>query len=578
MKKLNFNYCMLITTMFVLASCMEKDVYDPNYNPNFGAKVPDNFSWSTTKSLTVNVEVNDEYNGKYYYAVRVYDKAPGTNVLPVAASSKVNKDLPFSQKVVVPATVSKLYISQVFKKADASEEVVTREVAISGEMINYSFGSSKSRSVVATRGNDDVTVVRSGEIHEVSAEKLKFANFTVENGGILQFTNSSTLFQCDIYIKDGGKLVANEGTTLILESKSEIRNYGSVHIYDVTFENGAVLYNGDAVEGENAGACFIANEITLINGHGGDKRYLGERSYTSCKKLILDNVKLTMMTSAWLKCDVLDTDKNKGQGASTLLGEGNNVGESDYTSLAMIGKITGPLTIDKKVLVECNDLTDVTSLKGQVVPDASGLITIIGTTCNEGGYENIEEIELGKYTYIMEDMYPNEGDYDMNDIVVSLTAIQKGNILEISGQLKAVGATSKIIPYIKVGTSTLPLFEGKSPEAHVALAGSEVYVPINTEIGGVSYSSKSFDLKFEDINKSLNIDDIDFYIIVDNHTEIHWNTHKEKMTWGMRVPGLNFKWAQEKTKIADVYPEFNKWFEDTTYPWYNKYDSSKIYK
>lgn len=565
---------MLITTMFVLASCMEKDVYDPNFNSNLGAKVPDNFSWSTTKSLTVNVEVNDEYNGKYFYAVRIYDQKPAANVLPIAAPGMVNKYSPVSQKIVVPATVSKLYIAQVFKKADASEEVTTREVAITGEVISYSFEGAKSRSV-ATRGNEDGIVVKNGEVKKVSETNLRFQNYIVENGGTLQFTNSTEFFKCDIDIKDGGKMIADKNTTLTLKN-SEIHNYGEVNIYDAIFENGSTLYNGDAMEGKNEGACFIANDITLINGHGGDKRYLGERSYTSCNKLTLDNVKLTMKTSAWLRCNVLDTNKNSGQGASTLLSEGENVGTSHYTALAMIGKIVGPLTIENEVLVECKDVTEA-RIVGKVVENASGLITIIGTTCNEGGFENIEKAELGKYTYIMEDMYPEEGDYDMNDIVVSLTATLTGTLLEISGELKAVGATSTIVPYIKVGKQTLPLLMKDKEEAHIAL-GSETRTPINTEIGGISSPFAPFKLEFKDVEKSLSIDDIDFYIVVNNNTEIHWNTHKEQTTWGMRIPGLDFKWSQERVKIVTTYPEFNKWFDDIAYPWYNKYDSSKIYK
>lgn len=570
-------YCLLITTMFVLASCMEKDIYDPNYSPEFGVSVPENFSWSTTKSLTVNVEVNDEYNGKYYYAVRVYDKDPASaaNVLPIAALAKVNKDLSFSQKIVIPATVSKLYIAQVFKNADASEKVVTQEVAISGDVVAYSFGSAKSRSAVATRGNGNATTitVESGKTYQVDSKDLDSENITVENGGTLHFINSIILTKCDIYIKDGGKMTAAAGTTLTFDKNSELHNYGEVRIHDIEFWNGATLHNGDAVEGENSGACLYAENIMLVNGHGGDKRYLGERSYTSCKKLILDNVKLTLEASAWLKCDVLDTQKEKG-GASTLLASGQIVG-SNYSALAMIGKIVGALTIDEQVLVECND-TKNADIKGDVVSDAAGKITIIGTTCSEGGFGVVEKTELGAYTYIMEDMFPIEGDYDMNDLVVSLSAIQTGTILKISGELKAVGATSKIVPYIKVGDDTQSLFVGEQ-ETHAALAGSEIRVPINTEVGGLSYPSKAFELQFTDVKQGLNIDDIDFYIVVDNQTVIHGNTHKDKNAWGMRVPGFDFKWAQEKVKISVAYPEFNKWFSDATYDWYNKYDSSKIY-
>ena len=37
----------LLVMTCVLAGCKE-DVYDPNYNPNLDARVPENFDWSTT--------------------------------------------------------------------------------------------------------------------------------------------------------------------------------------------------------------------------------------------------------------------------------------------------------------------------------------------------------------------------------------------------------------------------------------------------------------------------------------------------------------------------------------------------
>lgn len=554
--------------MFVactLVAC-QNDVYDPNYNSNLGARVPDNFEWSTTKTLNVNVEVKDEYNGKYYYAVRVYDKAPGDGVLPVAASSKVNKDLPFSQKIVIPATVSKLYIVQAFKNANGSEVITKNELAVTGENITYSFGNSSNTRSASTRADEGV-VVKAGEVYKIDAEDAP-EQITVEDKGELQFTTGGELFKCVIRIKDGGKMTAPQGSELLLKN-SDIYNYGEVNVYDIEFTNGSILYNGDAMEGENEGGCFYANNITLVNGSGGDKRYLGERSYTSCKQLILDNVKLTLKTSAWLKCDVLNTLKDNGDGASTLLGEGDQIQNSQYIALAMIGETKGHLTIEDNVLVECNKTTG--TITGKVVSDATGLIKISGTTCNEGGFGNDETYELGKYTYIIEDMYPEEGDYDMNDIVVSMTATQKGNELTIIGELKAIGASYAITPYIKVNNETQPLFtkNGQALEAHETLNVPTSTI-INTIKGSTHYPAQPFTLKFSNVQEALSMDNIDFYIIA-NSNEVHWNTISEnpKATWGMRIPGLNFKWAQEKMRITKAYLEFSKWFDDSSYPWYN---------
>lgn len=581
----------LLLVVLALGACQKKDIYDPNYNPDLGVSVPDDFDWSTTQTLKVNVAVNDEYNGKYYYSVRIYYKEPkDEDVAPVAASARVNKNLPFSQEIVIPATVSKLYISQVFKKADASEIIVTKEVPIDGTVINYVFEKARSRNLAARSkdNNEDIIELTTGMTIEgkkhysvngeytISQIDEEVKDVTIEVYGTLNFTSSVTMSnKWVIDIKDGGKLTANQNTTLVFPANTELLNYGEVDIYNVIFENGATWYNGDAMTGRNEGACFTANQITLEGGHGGDKRTLGERSYTSCNILVLNNVKLTMKTSAWLKCGRLQTTHEKG-GAATLQGEGSTVEGSSYVALAMIGEIAGHLTIEDNILVECSNVTG--SITGEVVPDASG-ITIVGTVCSDGGFNNEEKSELGSYTYIIEDMYPEQGDYDMNDIVVVLTASQTGRTLEILGQLKAVGATRKIIPYVKVGDDVqFFMGGGTEQEAHDILAGKgTTYSPINTQRNGPSYPSRSTYLQFNNVKEGLNQDDIDFYIVVDGKTEIHWNTREGKKVWGMLIPGSDFKWSQEGIKITQVYPSFSKWFEDSSYPWYNSYDSSKIY-
>lgn len=580
----------LILVACTLAAC-QKDVYDPNYNSNLGASVPDNFEWSTTKTLTVNVDVNDEYNGKYYYSVRVYDKVPAQGILPVAASAKVNKDMPFSQKIVVPATVAKLYIVQVFKKADASEVISQKEVAMTEGNITCSFKNGSGTRSVSTRADEEsielkpgVEIEKKGNYHindQYTLNKvdndLKDVTITVNAGGTLHFAQTTELFQWTIRIKDNGKMTAAQGTKLDMKN-SDLINYGEARIYDIEFDNGSIFRNGNAMEGENEGGCFYARNITLVNGNGNgsDKRDLGERSYTSCETLTLINNKLTLKTGAWLKCGTLVATQG---GACTLQGEGATISGTNYVGLATIGKIKieSKLTVENDILVECSDSP---IEQDNIKDNASGLITIVGTSCNEGGFGNKEKAELGTYTYIIEDMFPTQGDYDMNDIVVSLTATQDDDELEIEGYLKAVGASYAITPYVKVNGEIKPLFEnnGEAIEAHIALSNGKTKAsPINTIADQEFFPYKEFEIEFDD-TKVLTMDDIDFYIIV-NGEEIHWNksSNSDKATWGMRIPGSDFKWPQERVKIIEAYPNFTKWFTDKTFAWYKESDSSLIY-
>lgn len=583
-----------LALMACIFSACQKDVYDPNYNPNLEASVPENFDWSTTKALNVNVEVKDEYDGKYNYTVRIYDKTPGEGVLPVAASSKVNKDMPFSQEIVVPATATKLYIVQAFKKADASEVINKQEVAADKGNISFSFGSAQSKSSSSTRASDDATELKPGmEIENGTSyylneaytlkdidDKIKNVTITVNKGGELKFAESVTLpNQWVINIEYGGKLEAVKNTEITLGNNSVLSNYGEVRVHDINFTNGATLYNGDAMDGKDEGACFYANTIHLEGGNGNGKRTLGQRSYTSCEKLELENVKLTFKTGAWLDCETLSIIKG---GANTLQDDNDSqtIANTKYVGLATIDHIdisAGELTIEDKILVETDDYKKFE--QDNVVEDASGKIIIVGTSCSDG-FEDDEETESGSFTYIFEDMYPEQGDYDMNDIVITLNATQEDDELTIKGELKAVGAVYTIIPYIKVGNEQKPLKSenGKALDAHTIMGSPTSSAPINTESNGISLPAASFELEFDDVKRGLTIDDIDLYIVIGSN-EIHWNTHDKAKgaTWGMRIPKKDFRWAQEKVKITKAYPNFQKWFEDNSFAWYDT-ESVFIYK
>lgn len=578
----------LLVMTCVLAGCKE-DAYNPNYNQNLGTNVPENFDWSTTKTLTVNVDVNDEYDGRYYYAVRVYDKAPGEGTLPVAASGEVTGNMPFSQEIVIPATVSKLYIAQVFKNANASEIVTMKEVAVEGTAINYSFGnSSKTRSIVNTRSDSkritDASEIKGGGEYKIEegvtitmgssiAGNLKDVEIEIE--GTLIINGDAKLHGWEIDVEDTGKLTVNGNLVLVgnkndEEKSSSLENNGYVYVTgNLHVEAGSKLDNDDNDDGELPGGCIIVDGEAHFQSN---EIELEERSYMYCGSLRLNasNMKITMETGAWLRVngDLFSSERCTivGKGEETLM-HGKPSGYIGLLQVKSWGNNGGNLTVDKKILVECPKGNGGNTI-GSLVADAKGKIIIAGTACS-GGFGTDEEAKLGTYTYIIEDMYPVEGDYDMNDIVVSMTATQQGSTLTIVGELKAVGASYKIVPYIKVGDETKPLFEGQSNEAHLALAGDETgSTLINTVKGQTTYSAKSFNLVFNDVKAGLNMDDIDFYIEV-NGEEVHWNTRKEKATWGMRIPGEDFRWPQEKVNITNAYPEFDKWFEDKSYPWYN---------
>lgn len=581
----------LIWAAFALGACHDKgEVYDPNYNPELGVSVPDGFEWSTTQKLTVNVEVNDEYNGKYYYAVRVYDKVSTPGMLPIAASGKVTGDMPFSQRIVIPANVSKLYISQVFKKANAQEVVTTKEVTISGTEVNYSFGNSKRSSKIEARDSkirlkEGATIGKPGEYiipQGVSISQngiggeLKDVEVKVE--GKLTFNGDAKLHNWEIDVENGGTLEVNGNLWLFGDKKDEdnsssLENEGYVHITgDLTVSAGASLDNDDNDDGKNMGGCIIVDGEAHFQS---DEIELEERSYMSCgnMKLNASNMRIYMGTGAWLK---VEGKLTAAQNCEIGFGDGDDKPFQDpeekdkivgtkYVALVQVGswgnKGNGNLITREEILVACTDRGsyDLESW----TEDADGEITIVGTTCS-GGFGNEEETAAPVCTYALEDQDIDKGDYDMNDIVVVVTSNRhypKEKIWEIKGQVVAAGATSRIVPYFQYTTKGEKgyLIENKGT-VYEAFGLSGNPVPVNTKAPNGKETDKNvtFIVELRDVDNNPQIDQLNFGIEV-NGEDINWMEHGTGSGARALQVATLFKYPIERKSIIEAYPGFLEW-------------------
>jgi LruC domain-containing protein len=108
--------------------------------------VPAGFDWSTTRSVDVNVQVDDQYNGAYYYTVELFDANPlfdeNANLLGKGVAKKNSN---FTVKVALPTAVETLYVQQT---DPTGREKVTATSLGENSTINISFagGSTALRS------------------------------------------------------------------------------------------------------------------------------------------------------------------------------------------------------------------------------------------------------------------------------------------------------------------------------------------------------------------------------------------------------------------------------------------------
>src|SRR5690606_34097412 len=74
----------LIIAIILFTTGCEHDYYMPKENEAgsgsslFGDSIviPEGFNWSTMRTVDLNVEVDDQYNGKYLYTVELYGTHP----------------------------------------------------------------------------------------------------------------------------------------------------------------------------------------------------------------------------------------------------------------------------------------------------------------------------------------------------------------------------------------------------------------------------------------------------------------------------------------------------------------------
>lgn len=105
---------LFIFILFIALSSCKDDYYDPYYVvPSPFTGVPDDFNWSTISSINLSVNVNDEYNGEYYYIVEVFDNNPILDPnATLLAKGVAKKGETYVSEINFPQALETIYIRQ----------------------------------------------------------------------------------------------------------------------------------------------------------------------------------------------------------------------------------------------------------------------------------------------------------------------------------------------------------------------------------------------------------------------------------------------------------------------------------
>lgn len=467
--------------LFAMYSCSEKDYYDPNYgggkneNP-LGIEVPDNMDWNLISTINLTVNVDDEYNGEYFYVVEIYDGEPlFSQNAKLLAKGVAKKGQAFTASVETTAGQNVLFI----KRTDPRGRSVVgcAELQEGNTDVTYNFASTANGNAAVSRA---VASTRAGEVTAPTYDKVPAGAIEVKGstnddwfkegnnycitgnyrGGI----NHSGLNQCKLFVSGtwtipkiatnwnhqierglevivlpGGKII-DEGEKISFAGTARLTvmpggrfecdelkftntgityNLGIIKAEEVTLQSNAVLYND----------CSILIEDDLEADAANAAIYMNKGSITVGDEINFNNVNIYLKDGCLIKADKINNNYKVIYEASgnTSLVTANEI------SCGNANRYRGTMVVEAKEHTAFEKYTDYYKIENGANVGKPGDANIVIETCNgeshqpnpgkdpsDPGFPIIVETSTD-YIFAMEDQWPYYGDYDMNDVVVAVS-------------------------------------------------------------------------------------------------------------------------------------------------------------
>jgi|GEM_PF-73212 len=493
------------------------------------------------------------------------------------------------------------------------------------------FQSGKSELLVADGGFVQCSTLFLNDINArvYNGGDMKVLEMKVSNASKLYNLKdlrvvSNIDFSSSSYLYNGGSISApqcssassvtldNYGvvdyTELVLNSQTTLNNYGK-------FTVGKLTHGGTPVINNNC--AFYINESAVFNGFNIN---LGESSYMHIKKATGRGLDLKMGESAMFDVDNMTQEndfvvqgptsgnallniKSLRIGGTTKLSNivaayWNQVDNySGWNAIILDGVDTASGQSDFYIPKgDCNEIGNGGQPVGPVIPDTG---------------EDYEEAATLSYTYMFEDNWPAQGDYDMNDLVINVQIMNKK-----SGN-KVTGFKTKCILYATGGTKELdvafqlvdvPANKLSGAESGQTYAVAELFKDAHTQLGSAerkpvnTYSITKEPAVFEksyafssSLEQPVTAGNLNLFIVwggIDSNprNEVHLpgfgGTDKaaagsylsdDKWMWAIAVPTDDFaSYPKESVRIDDAYAGFSSWILGGDVPgWYKVTDENE---
>ncbi|WP_455625090.1 LruC domain-containing protein [Parabacteroides sp.] len=552
----------------------------------------------------------------YSYAGKEYTELSGNKKTDLKKSSVyvIPKGKTFSGSVSMPGEGDlSIYV-------EGTWQVVDNNMYLQHGTFVYVLSGGKMET---TKGNADLTLKQNSQI--AVQKGGEFGDDDNKNLLNLYLTNfTSVVNEGDLYAKD-----------IDLDAEGSLYNAGDFDVENLTCQNaGNYILNMHEFDAKHVSMTngvidnycqfesekldVVANGVINVAPHG----------YMDVKHLDAKGLTLFMDAKAMWKgekasfSDQISQVKGGSTDYALFKVENIDAKKTGGTVLAYSGK----LNIDADHHTVNGQWDKYYTMTSDVVfSEGQGFVEIDDDDCNgNNGNHNpgtepddpdgdITEGNTMPYTYMFEDNWPGKGDYDMNDIVISVTmsntttAEGKLKAVDIVAKLHAVGATKKLAVAFQLdGMSRNDVasdVEANQSRPVIRLfddAHAEMGVPAGTITNTYNYDKslvkeihKHIDFN-ETLSTGVNVGKFNLFVIwgdpeANLRNEIHlpgfYGTDKaaknasctdnymsteDGWMWGLAVPEMNFgSFPKETIHISEAYSGFGAWMAGQDTPnWY----------
>lgn len=356
---------------------------------------------------------------------------------------------------------------------------------------------------------NDVVIYVEGKLH-LKGNSLNGPTIVVGDGGevILDTDNELKTSPARFVVMNGGKLTSTAEVTFNVTNGGPCYNAGTINMPKSTLIlNGSNFYNNGTV---TVDVLTGTSENTFFTNFGSITARTNSEAASAYNQGLVNACYLHFTENAGIGDFVLLNNSRIDVGGQLLITGDNTMYDRSMLNTGAIywnnGVITGPtasgqfavVKTAKNLISHANDLNvynqiyfdidvnefynynnvkeDLTNEYGNAwhivnggswcngpiryfstETSASGTISIAASTCAGTGYNGNPNTEVDEdetitptYRYCFEDNFPQPGDYDFNDCVMTVTPKVTDNVVELTVSLEAVGASKLLAGALRV--------------------------------------------------------------------------------------------------------------------------------